>query len=321
MAHSTNMPQLRTDPEGRIDQDLSCIACDYNLRGLPPDGTCPECGRQVQDSLSAYRLCFADPAWLRRIARGLGWLIWSMAASAACSLALDKGIRIIVPPLTAADSLIPMTRMCIAAVLAVIVLFGWWQVTWPEPLHHSQRPWTSWRQVARISYLIALALLWGNQTVVTIWWSEDQWQMSNAVWEITNIGTCIFTFLAVIALFTYLRRLALRMPNRLLARRTLVVMLCCAAALLIQMAPRLFCVFGYGSRGLDVIRVGVVKHASDSWSMWIGSNYPTLELTALCLSFAVGASALILAAGYRRRLLAVAEQAGESINWTTASRS
>jgi uncharacterized repeat protein (TIGR04138 family) len=35
-----------------LDRDLHCIGCNYNLRGLPWNGKCPECGKTVRETLN-----------------------------------------------------------------------------------------------------------------------------------------------------------------------------------------------------------------------------------------------------------------------------
>jgi len=39
--------KLKLDEEGRLDEDIACLKCGYNLRGLPTDDACPECGTAV----------------------------------------------------------------------------------------------------------------------------------------------------------------------------------------------------------------------------------------------------------------------------------
>ena len=51
-----------------LDHDLTCGGCDYNLRGLPPDGTCPECGHDVTATLRGRSR--KQAAWLGRAGRG-----------------------------------------------------------------------------------------------------------------------------------------------------------------------------------------------------------------------------------------------------------
>ena len=52
-------------------EDLPCIHCGYNLRGLATDGRCPECGTSIARSIHGDLLSWADPLWLKRIDRGL----------------------------------------------------------------------------------------------------------------------------------------------------------------------------------------------------------------------------------------------------------
>jgi hypothetical protein len=42
------------DANKRIAVDLSCMHCSYNLRTLVADGTCPECGQPVAQSVANY---------------------------------------------------------------------------------------------------------------------------------------------------------------------------------------------------------------------------------------------------------------------------
>lgn len=35
---------------GRVAEDLACADCDYNLRTIPIDGRCPECGLSIDDT-------------------------------------------------------------------------------------------------------------------------------------------------------------------------------------------------------------------------------------------------------------------------------
>jgi len=48
-----------------VQTDVPCHACGYNLRGLSPDGRCPECGRALDETLIAYDRARAAAAWAR----------------------------------------------------------------------------------------------------------------------------------------------------------------------------------------------------------------------------------------------------------------
>lgn len=43
------MPRL----DKPVHADLKCVQCNYELRGLPRDGDCPECGAPIEASVLA----------------------------------------------------------------------------------------------------------------------------------------------------------------------------------------------------------------------------------------------------------------------------
>src|SRR5262245_45651787 len=71
---ATTFDRLRLDAQGRLDEDIRCAKCGYNLRAQSPTGKCPECSQPVAHTLWGYRLRYADPAWVARVASGFRWL-------------------------------------------------------------------------------------------------------------------------------------------------------------------------------------------------------------------------------------------------------
>ena len=64
------------DPAGHLDVDLPCIACGYNLRGLPRDGNCPECDRSIDNSIN-YGSLILRSEWVARMTAAIALLtIW-----------------------------------------------------------------------------------------------------------------------------------------------------------------------------------------------------------------------------------------------------
>ena len=76
------IPFVAYDADGRIDQDLPCVKCGYNLRTMRDDGQCPECGASVGESARLAWLCQHDPVWLRRLARATVWMVIAMVCLA-----------------------------------------------------------------------------------------------------------------------------------------------------------------------------------------------------------------------------------------------
>ncbi len=68
--------------EGRaacLAEDIPCIQCEYNLRGLMPGGRCPECGGEIALSLAEHARWKDFSSLLGPIRKGLWLLVVSQA--------------------------------------------------------------------------------------------------------------------------------------------------------------------------------------------------------------------------------------------------
>ena len=61
--------------------ELTCRGCRYELRGLRPDGVCPECGMPVASTLSARSFVAASMNAVKQHRRALHGLAWSVIVS------------------------------------------------------------------------------------------------------------------------------------------------------------------------------------------------------------------------------------------------
>lgn len=80
------MSDLANSNSKVIDYDLNCVGCEYNLKALPTEHLCPECGRDIKDSLpTRTRLSRAKQQWLQTVSRGLTFLMLATVMS-LCSV-------------------------------------------------------------------------------------------------------------------------------------------------------------------------------------------------------------------------------------------
>jgi ribosomal protein L37E len=132
--------------DGKIQVDLPCRRCGYNLRSLARDARCPECGFPVIRCLRRDDLGYGDPRYVRRIALG-AYLIFGASIAAVATMflfgALGVGGR--------------LAAYALAAVAA-------WLVTTPDPSGIGEAEYGLTRRAARM--LVPLGLLGAPLSIV-----------------------------------------------------------------------------------------------------------------------------------------------------------
>lgn len=136
---------ITLDSAGRLDQDLSCLSCGYNLRGLAPRQICPECSHAVFLSILGDWLEYSDPAWVNRVVSGIRWILWSLIGGFIWLQATASNLP---------ASVITATGVAVAVLLAV----GYWKVTSPEPQAAVYERPVTLRKIARAGSIVGLAL-------------------------------------------------------------------------------------------------------------------------------------------------------------------
>ncbi|MGE0480194.1 MAG: hypothetical protein AB7Q17_06945 [Phycisphaerae bacterium] len=134
------------DSAGVIAIDLPCRGCEYNLRGLPRDSRCPECGIPCGLSTHGDLLRFADPDWLRKLSRGISYLLW--------------GILVAVLANVAGGALGAVTSPVMAAVVGIVGsllgVYGAWLVTERDPSGLGEDRYGRTRRIIRFALIVGL---------------------------------------------------------------------------------------------------------------------------------------------------------------------
>ena len=164
--------------DGRLAEDVLCIECGYNLRGLRPDGKCPECGNDVAPSLRGLKLETASLPWLRSIRRGFVLLRYYFLASL---------VLVLVPvPLGMLLSTLPLRSPSVHGLLALlfggllcgvlpVAACGFLLATRVEPRVAWRGEGWSARRLARILTVVTLGL-WAG-----LWLAEELLPPSKAL--------------------------------------------------------------------------------------------------------------------------------------------
>lgn len=134
-----------------VARDTPCRKCGYNLRGLPIDRRCPECGTPVGLSVQGDLLRYCHPHFVAALARGV-------------SLILSGTLIAIVGSIFLAITVVATGRVMAATLFVgiiplaghVMTVVGAWLLTVPDPSGLGEDRYGTARKVIRITLIIGI---------------------------------------------------------------------------------------------------------------------------------------------------------------------
>ena len=193
--------------QNAVDTDSPCRKCGYNLRGLWPDGRCPECGTPVGLSLHGDLLRYSDPGWVQTVARGFRLMI--------------NGIGVVV---------VGVILVMIAAAIGwgpgiifveLVSLGGWllhlggtWLATEPDPSGLGEDQYGTARRIIRIGAVASIA----GTVLERAGGSAPSPELALTL-RMFGLALGVFGVVACFAQLQYMEKLAERIPDDKLSRR------------------------------------------------------------------------------------------------------
>ena len=219
---------MDTSDQGRLTSptELRCIACGYDLRSLPTEQSCPECGTRIELSLRGDLLSLSDPAWVARLARGQSLLVFGVRlclifmvyrfaiAPLVFGLGLGLGIKI----LTWGFDVVFWSVGGALIVGVLVATLGCALVTTQDPRDSLRESPTSNRNVARKALFAMYACIPVSSVAFLIPFVRTNPQIYAVIFFL-SVGAC-FT-VALVASLGRLAVLAARIQDHDLQSRTL----------------------------------------------------------------------------------------------------
>ena len=205
--------------------NVYCVRCGYNLRGLEPDGRCPECGTHIERSLRGNMLLYSDSSYLESLSRGaLLIMIANISAISAVLLVIIASIFVTIrtagagAPLQIVESIFSLVDIGLTAVGIV----GYWFFSRPDPMYIGRNDGSTARKILRISVLVAGGL-WMANAVLNLFPGSNAVINANIYLLVAQISLFVVWLVAICTQFfsmmLYILWLAPRIPSRATEKR------------------------------------------------------------------------------------------------------
>lgn len=185
--------------------DVACLQCGYNLRGLSPTGNCPECNTEISKSHNSNLLRFSSPDWLRKVKFGFDLVLIGILGS------FVVGLIIGVVGAAVSPGLLPVAALLVGVGAYAIHLWAVFSITAPEPRDTFTESGSSWRNRTRLFALLGIASFAYNQGIQFIGFNLFFSGVGLLAGGVLGIGLYYSGF-------TYVSQLAERIPNPKLVR-------------------------------------------------------------------------------------------------------
>jgi hypothetical protein len=209
------------DETASIAHDAYCRKCGYNLRGLRRDGLCPECATPVGVSLREDLLCFAEPGYVAKVARGSRWIAQATTVFIVCLITSILSALLLgwVGGSAAGPMWLMSTVWLVLGLLSlgatIAMLGGIWLMTTAEPGVFGPRRQDMARRLVRISLLAGLVGFTLSKSLSAV----CPPLRAMAAFYIFAISFSAAGVIGIASYMRYVRGIAERIPDRDLATR------------------------------------------------------------------------------------------------------
>lgn len=210
-------PRDAAAAERLASEDVPCLRCGYNLRGLTPQGVCPECGTPIARALRGNLLIYSAPEYVAKLHHGLLCIllaIITLLGGGFLLFATMLCIEIGFPELQWLSSVLANVAILGSVGLSVLSLVGWWLFSTPDQAIVGRDTGDTPRKLLRIAVVLTAVVLMIDAVGTLMMYQY----VGFAVLEIIGrlIGWAAW-LVQVFASLLYVQWLANRLPNQKIA--------------------------------------------------------------------------------------------------------
>lgn len=280
---------------------LACVSCGYDLRDLPIEGNCPECGTPIARSLHGEKLSSADPRWLNALAGGQTLIAWGITIALTAVL-----FRFVAPILLVIlnamlgvsfgvdPDLAGQAALGVAIVFLLAAAAGVMIVTMQDPRESERESPTSARRVAR--WAMGATAVSAAALVMNVTFSAGTLEI--VLSAVIGLLFAAALTVGIVAMLTWLLALARRIPHETLIKKTSEQI-------------------GFLRWAIPVLSAMLVLGASPLWKVGLGWALGTMWCASVIIGFVLWAYIMALPKlmfNYREAFQACARQPADIIS-------
>jgi hypothetical protein len=194
-------------------QDVPCLRCGYNLRGLQPHGVCPECGAPIERSLHGNLLRYSAPEYVATLHTGLLCIlvaILTLVAGAMLMFTAGIAAEMFLPDEQWLLTLISNTITIGAIALSIVSVVGWWLFSTPDQAIIGHDTGDMPRKILRVTVIVSAVFI--TIDALGEWWLYQDMPY-DVLAAISAMVGGIAWLVQFFASLLYIRWLAHRLPN------------------------------------------------------------------------------------------------------------